>query len=227
MRQVIKREEPSSFHDWKALANDEWTPYYGDLQNPEKRDLTAALIREQGGLCCYCGRPITADDSHVEHFRPQESFPNLALNFDNLLASCIRQQKPTHPIHCGHAKGRWFIETLAISPLESNCEQRFSYQANGEIDTNDVADEAAETMIDKLNLREPYLRNRREEALSGIFDTEFLGSATSAELQTIADAYGACDANDLEPFAQVICRYAQQLIGDTGRAGAEAGIHGN
>lgn len=220
MRRIIKGAEPDIFGDWKSLANENWTPTFNNLQNPEKAVLQDALIREQGGLCCYCGRAINCSDSHIEHFRPQEHFPELALDFSNLFASCIRQQKPDNPIHCGHCKGKWFDEALAISPLHPDCEQRFSYDDNGEIVPTDGDDRAAKTMILELNLGAIYLRNRRAEALAGMFDTAFLESATTDELQAIADAYEARDREDLQPFAQVVFRYAQQLISDAAGAGA-------
>jgi len=92
MRKILKAVEPESVTQWKAQANDDWQPSYATLQNPQKRDLHLSLLNEQGHLCCYCGRRIGPEDSHVEHFRPQELFQTLELDYENLHASCIRQK---------------------------------------------------------------------------------------------------------------------------------------
>jgi uncharacterized protein (TIGR02646 family) len=114
MKQVKKQGEPASFRQWREQANADWQPGYGDLQNPQKAQLHQSLLTEQGWVCCYCGRRIEQQDSHIEHFRPQERYPELALNYDNLHASCIRETKPGAPLHCGHAKSHDFDETMAI-----------------------------------------------------------------------------------------------------------------
>ena len=125
MKWVKKQAEPTAFINWKSKANEEWEPSYDTLQNPEKRALHEALLTEQGQVCCYCGRTISLLDSHIEHFRPQETREDLALAYVNLHASCIREKSPGAPLHCGHAKGNDFDEGLVISPQDENCERRF------------------------------------------------------------------------------------------------------
>jgi hypothetical protein len=81
MKHTVKGVAPTEFEDWKQ---GDWTPGYADLQKPEKEQLLAALLCEQGGVCCYCWRSISQADSHIEHFRPRESRPDLALDYANL-----------------------------------------------------------------------------------------------------------------------------------------------
>lgn len=81
MKSITKGTEPSAFLAWKAKASDDWQPSYSILQKPEKQILHAALLAEQGGVCCYCGRSIALADSHIEHFRPQEARGDLALAY--------------------------------------------------------------------------------------------------------------------------------------------------
>jgi uncharacterized protein (TIGR02646 family) len=100
MKCVAKRMSPQSFEDWKLLANSEWQPRYSNLQTPQKQALHEALLSEQGWVCCYCGRPVGLRDSHIEHFHPQERHVDLALSYDNLHASCIREAAPGIPLHC-------------------------------------------------------------------------------------------------------------------------------
>lgn len=213
MRHFVKGLAPAGFDVWKALANDDWQPTYDDLQNPQKRELHQALLDEQGRLCCYCGRSISLTDSHIEHFRPQELREDLALSYENLFASCIRETQPGAPLHCGHAKGNEFDEGLHISPLDSGCERRFAYSLMGSILPTDEGDAQAVFMSDLLQLDIEFLRNRRFEALTRVFDEAFISSSTDEELRALAIAFRQRDAaGGLENFGHVVARYAEQLL---------------
>ena len=214
MKRVVKGAEPRAFADWKAKANEDWQPSYGTLQNPEKRALHEALLAEQEGVCCYCGRAISLADSHVEHFRPQETYEELALEYDNLHASCIRETEPGAPLHCGHAKGSDLDQAKSVSPLDLDCERRFMYSAqDGAVFPVDKNDESAVYMVGLLKLDVTFLRDRRAEALKSVFDNQFVSSATDDELIKLAEAYRRPDADGhLTGFGHVLSRYAEQLL---------------
>jgi uncharacterized protein (TIGR02646 family) len=211
MKRVLKGIEPTSFTQWKATANEEWEPSYPTLQNPQKRELHLRLLEEQGSLCCYCGREVDVNSSHIEHFRPQERYEHLALNYENLFASCIRETKPGNPLHCGHRKGSWFDEASHINPTDENCEQRFRYLFTGSIQRNDAQDFAAIEMIEVLDLDTPYLANRRKEVLRSFFDEKFVNDATADELLKIVNTLRARNVTEQTAFDHVIARYAEQL----------------
>lgn len=214
MRHFVKGPPPAGFEAWKSLANDNWQPTYDDLQNPQKRELHQALLDEQGHICCYCGRGISLTDSHIEHFRPQELRDDLALNYDNVFASCIRETEPGAPLHCGHAKGNDFDEVRHVSPLDAACERRFIYTLTGSALPTDAADAQATYMSNLLRLDIDFLRSRRLDALAKTFDETFIDSATNDELETLANAFRQRDANGhLESFGHVLARYAEQLLG--------------
>lgn len=213
MKHVVKGAEPREFADWKALANDAWQPRYADLRDPEKAVLHDALLAEQGRVCCYCGRAVTRTDSHIEHFRPQESHDRLSLDYGNLHASCIRETKPGRPLHCGHAKGSGFDEGVAISPLDAGCERRFIYPADGSIAPTLREDAGAAYMIELLCLDLPFLRDRRSEALRRIFDAAFLETMHRSELETLMRACLEPDASgSVMDFGHAIARHAEQLL---------------
>ncbi|WP_122280641.1 retron system putative HNH endonuclease [Pseudomonas syringae] len=212
MRRVIKGTEPASLTEWKASANEDWTPTYPTLQNPQRRDLHNSLLQEQNFLCCYCGAETDLDNSHIEHFRPQERYQPLALEYSNLHASCLRGTNKGTLLHCGHRKRSWFDEQLHVSPLEDDCEQRFRYLPNGKIQSNHPADAPAATMIEKLALDIAYLTKRRQEAITRVFDEQILASISDTELTLLVQGLRSGDANKQLAFGHVVARYAEQLL---------------
>lgn len=214
MRSVIKGHEPESFASWKAGETAEWVPSYDILQKPEKLDLLVALIAEQEGSCCYCGRIITADDSHIEHFEPQERAPSRALEFANLHASCIRGSERGDPLHCGHGKGNAFEPHRVIAPTDVGCEARFSYNRyTGAVAPTEPDDDSAHYMIGLLKLDIGFLRIRRREALEGMFDDDFEATATISELERLAEQATTTDPEGRRvAFGHVLARHARALI---------------
>jgi uncharacterized protein (TIGR02646 family) len=212
MKQVFKGSEPASFTQWKASINEEWAPTYPTLQNPEKRDLHESLLREQGFFCCYCGREIDAASSHIEHFRPQEHFAELGLEYQNLHASCIRETKRGSPLHCGHVKGDWFDEAEHISPMEEGCEERFRYLLTGEIQATNTDDSPAAKMIEVLALDIAYLNNRRQSAIKRVFAPDFVAQATDEDFKTLTKALRETALADQQAFDHVVARFAEQIL---------------
>lgn len=70
------------------------------------------MLQDQGFICCYCGCEIKNDGhTKIEHIKCQERHEDLALCFENMLASCDggendRKNKvvPPHVIHCDAKK---------------------------------------------------------------------------------------------------------------------------
>ncbi len=209
MRFIDKGTAPAAFLAWRDQADEEWQPSYRDLRNPQKQTLKEALLAEQGGLCCYCGRQVSVDNSHIEHFRPQGRYQALALAYENLHASCLRDRKADIPLHCGHAKDEQFDEARQISPLDADCEQRFLYTMLGEIVPTDRDDAPAIYMIEILALDSPVLNAQRLDVLSRVFDDAFLATMTSEDLEALTQAYRRRDRDGkMEPFGHVVARHA-------------------
>lgn len=163
---VQKDKEPNEIVTWKKKFKSKYKrkPRYEDIKSePEKQQLKAALISEQKYLCCYCCNRISDNNSHIEHFVPQSTDNDLSLEYSNLHASC--QGENGDMKHCGHAKGNEYDETLLISPLDANCEKRFSYSVNGRIEPADMLDEGARYTIEVLALNDERLKKAREEAM--------------------------------------------------------------
>ncbi len=172
MKYIEKGEEPSFFSDWKM--NDKkykrGNPNWDRLKSDNKTALRRALIKEQGAICCYCGTRIGIDDSHVEHFRPKKKYPQLQLEYDNLLCSCQSELQKTEPKHCGNAKGSWFDENLTVSPLFPICESRFEFMEDGRIRPSDNNDEGAKLTITHLALNIQKLQELRQSSIAAVLD---------------------------------------------------------
>lgn len=78
--------------DWEAFRSFERGIAY--------KELLAALVERQHGLCCYCEIDLKEHDWQVEHFHPKrdtESEINRTTDHTNLLAACLG----------GHRKDIW------------------------------------------------------------------------------------------------------------------------
>lgn len=59
-----------------------------------KKEVKEQLVKEQFGICCYCGSRIFADhNTAIEHFQPKSKFRELVFDYNNLGASCMGGSK--------------------------------------------------------------------------------------------------------------------------------------
>ena len=193
MRHIHKSaQEPQALADWKAKASPDWQPHYADMPSHVKRELKRQLTEDQQGLCCYCESRLRDNYSHIEHFRPQETYPELSLDFRNLLCFCQSNLRKGDPCHCGNAKGNWFSETTLISPLSPDCASHFRFTGDGHIHPADAQDQAAIETIAHLCLDIPKLVAYRQAALAAFLDTDLSDEDFSRFLQQ-------CLSPDSEP----------------------------
>lgn len=166
MRWIQKGAEPAALVEYKALANADWKPTYDGL---DKGPVRRALIREQGGLCCYCGGPIgeRPDDCHIEHFVAQSADESLRLEYSNMLASCQGTDGRSRVSeHCGQARG---TKPVPVSPLSPCCGGFFTWGSDGSVRSSAEAlkHADAETTIQSLRLDTRRLKAAREAAIAG------------------------------------------------------------
>jgi uncharacterized protein (TIGR02646 family) len=216
VKYINKSQEPTSFTDWKQLANDEWQPSWGNLSNPEKTSLHNSLLQEQGFICCYCNRRITRDNSHIEHLKPRTrhlGYSHLELEYTNLLASCQRERERKEPLHCGAKKDEWYDEHLMVSPLDVNCTKFFKYTEDGQISPTEAPEKinAATITIDKLDLNIDKLKSMRSQAIEAILeDWEDL---KNDEIKLLLDGFEQLDNNgQYQEFCAVISYIVRQYI---------------
>ncbi len=221
MKFIRKNEEPASFIAWKQQASSEWKPNWNNFQKPEKLEVHRSLLIEQGYVCCYCGQRIAKDESHIEHFQPRTSFPELALSYTNFLASCpgyTEETETSDPIakrsqeFCGQQKGAWYDATLTVSPLQPDCATYFRYTGQGDIlPTQDQTKAlAAQTTIEKLALNHLQLKRGRERAIDGILQD--IETFSDDELKLLIEAYKNLDADGNHvPFCSAVIYILEQF----------------
>ena len=189
MKDIVKKDEPKEFADWKAQANESWQPTYDDLAGNAKEAVKAALMAEQGMICCYCEQRLSKQNSHIEHFIPQKTRQH-TLDYNNMLCSCQGQLRRGEPRHCGHLKDQWYDGDLLISPLDSGCEARFAFSFDGNIMPAADHDEAASETIKRLGLNIPKLIDMRAKVIEPFLDDHL----SSDEVQTFVAGYLEKDA---------------------------------
>lgn len=204
MRGSHEKMVPPEFADWLTRASPDWEPTYpfpGDVRT----FVVDALNTAQRGLCVYCGRRLHLTQRgqfHIEHFRPQSSYPELEVSLDNLFLSCGPEAHAGKPSEtCGYAKSDHFDEANCIEPNYPSCTHRFRFLLSGEVATAWDGDAPAESMITILNLNHPELRKDREDILAHI-DRDGLDLSDFFDPETgIAQSY-----------AHVFCEHLRTVI---------------
>ena len=124
-----------------------------------KQSLRKHLIETQIGLCGYCCRVITMDNSHNEHIKPQDGYAQLSMDYENLIASC------NHGNTCGKAKKNKYDKRF-VSPIDDDCEEHFKFANDGSIIG---ITENGRITIDLLNLNSYVLKCFRRAVLRSCY----------------------------------------------------------
>lgn len=164
MKQIIKRREPRSLTEHRAAAHADYENY------ADKQGLREALVREQGGLCCYCMRRIGPDEQHmkIEHWAAQDTHRDRQLDYANLLGACLGgQRNPREQQHCDTRKGN---QALTIHPADGQrpCERLIFYEEDGTIGA--TLPEVERDLNDVLNLNLQWLKGNRKSVLSSLVE---------------------------------------------------------
>jgi len=177
MRLIHKGKEPRALVEY---GKTEQATYEG-LPTATKVDLRAALIRDQGGLCCYCMGRIHHDEAReakgldqqsegqvrIEHWKPQSEYPDLQLAWTNLFAACHGNEgKDPKDQHCDVRKGK---QEMTVSPLLPKHIASLTYGTAGQIQSNDQT--LQKDLDDVLNLNHVTLQRNRKEAILGMLES--------------------------------------------------------
>jgi len=174
MKYIQKGQSPNYFDNWKRRnPSANWSNFSGTNEHHKLRD---DLISEQNQMCCYCEIMIenNGQSSHIEHLKDRNNFPQETFNYNNLLASCQFTDS------CGHKKGTDYFNGF-VSPLDSNCKNRFTYTRDGRIIPVDENDTDATKTIEVLGLNCKRLKDRRKGIIKTLEEAnkEYIGMSLS------------------------------------------------
>lgn len=162
MKQITKLQEPNSLLQHRAQQ----FAHFDNMPNVTKEELKQNLLLEQGLICCYCMRRIPEQSSpymKVEHYKCQDHFQDLQLDYRNLLGACTGNEgQPKKLQTCDTKKAN---ENLSINPLNTNpsCETLFKFNSEGEMSSlsdNEAINNQINTI---LNLNMQSLKDARKE----------------------------------------------------------------
>lgn len=194
MKYIEKRPQPQELIAWvreQAIDRDgaarQWG--YDDMPAPVRDATKACLLAEQGGLCCYTGRKISKEKSHIEHLKPQSCcIDHEDTNYHNLLAAYPSSDPYTpHCCYGAHARGNWYHDYHFVHPRRRDCEQRFRYRDNGTIAPEDPNDQGARETIDHLHLNHRELTLLRKASIDEALFAKELRSAQVERLRAEMD----------------------------------------
>jgi uncharacterized protein (TIGR02646 family) len=140
MKYIKKKRPPAKYTTWRRrVAGTADNHFEHGLRHPEKGILKDALLDEQGYICAYTMKRINRDSSHIEHIKPEslcrKEKVGSDLDYTNMVA-CFPRDGMESPYRYGApAKDNRWDEggKNFISPLHRICEQRFSFDMDGNI----------------------------------------------------------------------------------------------
>ena len=169
MKYIHKQMPPAKF---VAYRNTTGATYAG-LRKKKSiyKMVKMSLAKEQGFICCYCGRRISGcgNDTQIEHLFPKGTpvYDEMQLDYEtNLIACCdggkaervngtIREED----LFCESVKG---TTVLPVNPLNAECGEKFLFSEDGEVIG---VNKDAEVTIKILNLNSPIIKNMRKYAI--------------------------------------------------------------
>ena len=135
MRQIVK-SEPNYFTSAKAKValpkiKDAWSDKNIEDIRPQLREYI--LLEEQKLLCAYCEKEIDDNpkNSNIDHFKTRNLFPELTLEYSNLLVSCNTNGQCSD-YKDKNIKSREEYENI-VNPILENPNDFFCYLPTGEI----------------------------------------------------------------------------------------------
>lgn len=161
MIHIQKKREPKVFTEYRLSAG----ATYDGMDSDVKSELIKSLIEEQGSLCAYCMSRIECDKARIEHFLPQSKYPDLQLEYSNLLAVCQGQEKHGEKMResektCDAKKEN---KIILINPLQEKTLKDITYTHEGIIESSSYHEDINDTL--NLNCQDASLPINRQKTL--------------------------------------------------------------
>lgn len=184
MKRIIKSKPPASLQRWYRRQHG-INCSFKDMPSDVKESVKKSLLTEQGCLCCYTGKRVDANSSHIEHLKPQalsrRDGDHEDVDYNNMLAAYPKGDKPPCP-YGAKKRGDWYSEDF-VHPLRPDCERRFIFKLDGEIAPRDENDFGAAETIRRLRLDHEYLTADRKTAIEELLFTDEVSEAQAKRLQ--------------------------------------------
>jgi uncharacterized protein (TIGR02646 family) len=171
MRQITK-DELSYFRTVKSKV--EFPKVKGAWENEDiskirpqlRRDM---LLEEQSLLCAYCEKEIddNPQNSNIDHFKTRNLFPELTLEYSNLLVSCNTDERCSN-FKDSHIKNKEEYDNI-VNPAFENPNDYFDYLPTGEIIAKN---EKGQFTIDIFNLKDKSLTQCRLQIVKSLIHLE-------------------------------------------------------
>lgn len=177
MVQIIKQSAPKSLIEYKNAGNFSYNDF------TEKDEIRKDLVQEQYGLCAYCMGKITADSTKmkIEHFKCQSSYPELQLEYSNMLGCCLGQTgKAFKQQTCDTHKGDM---SLSLNPSKTIDFEKMQivYSDDGTIKSLNVNFDKEINNV--LNLNTNILKANRKTMIDSAKEILSLKSGTRSKLE--------------------------------------------
>lgn len=169
MKYIQKNCEPAGLRQYRQIPGATYKKFR--KKRTLYKTVKLSLAREQGFICCYCGRRLSgvSSDTQIEHIfaKGTPTYEEMQLDYESNLVACCdggKQDRNNGTIRkedlfCESLKGDII---LPINPLNVECEDKFLFSQDGEIFG---LNKAAEVTIKILNLNSPAIKNMRKYAI--------------------------------------------------------------
>jgi len=216
MKYIRKRPQPQELIAWTRAKDQDQdsqptTWNYDDMPREVRQAVKERLIQEQGGICCYTGRTVTPETSHIEHLKPQaRCVGHEDTDYSNMLAAYPAANDPRQSPYGAHAKKDWYDDHLFVHPLRRDCEARLRYGINGKVSPTTLSDEAAVKTIKHLCLAHRELEQMRSDAIYVALIEQKLTKAQARQLMDAMDRRD--DAGNFRQFCFAIKQACQKYL---------------
>lgn len=233
MRAITKLLEPHSLAQYRAGVDVTYEKAYEEFQ--DKATVRSQLVKEQRGLCAFCGCRIIADPlkMKIAHWRPrklkivtadgQETYPNLPdqLAYWNMLGCCNGNEgQPPEKQHCDTHQGNLPLSRNPADPAH-RIEDFTSFLTDGSIISSDARLNAElgckrpDGSFDEgvLNLNLAFIRNNRIGVLDAFKDyLRKCGHLTKSQIEKLLFEWRGEEEGELKPYAPVVVFWLRKRL---------------
>lgn len=207
MKYIKKRREPKSLTQYRATPG----AYYDGYR--DKDELLQALMEEQGFICCYCMQGIKPETAHIEHWRSQKLYPDLQLEYKNLLVVCDGNKGYSQKLqHCDQSKRD---KEISVDPTKPDCETQVKFSFSGIVySDNEKIDRELNTVL-HLNLQMFQMSRKTilDIAIRNLLAVKTEGKWSKTFLEKQIRKWESLGADGkYEPYCRVVIYYLEKKL---------------